>query len=174
MTSERTSEQNFKLNYISKDTMKAIKHLLWMLIALSMSISFAACGGDDNNDGNQDIPTPAPGPGEGASELVGKWETVESGQTIGWGWLLKADGTGTGFEADINPVYVHGTWPIRWKYKNNILDIDEGCEGLEEDFLSYRVDYISETVMRCTDLDEFGKPTTRKITFKKVDKFFWE
>ena len=52
MTSERTSEQNFKLNYISKDTMKAIKHLLWMLIALSMSISFAACGGDDNNDGN--------------------------------------------------------------------------------------------------------------------------
>ena len=62
MTSERTSEQNFKLNYISKDTMKAIKHLLWMLIALSMSISFAACGGDDNNDGNQDIPTPSPGP----------------------------------------------------------------------------------------------------------------
>lgn len=33
--------------------MKAIKHLLWMLIALSVSISFAACGGDDDN---QDLP----------------------------------------------------------------------------------------------------------------------
>lgn len=159
------------LSIKTKYNMKAIKHLLWMLIALSMSISFAACG-DDNN--NQDLPTPAPGPGEGASELVGKWETVESGQTIGWGWELKADGSGTGFEADVDPVYVHETWQIRWKYKNNILDIDEGCEGLEEDFLSYRVDYISETVMRCTDLDEHGNPTSRKITFKKVDKFFWE
>lgn len=172
MTSERTSEQNFNTKLHIKNTMKAIKHLLRMLIAMSMSICFASCGGDDDN--NQDIPAPTPGPGEGASELVGKWETVESGQTIGWGWQLKADGTGTGFEADIDPVYVHETWPIRWKYKNNILDIDEGCEGLEEDFLSYRVDYISETVMRCTDLDEFGKPTSRKITFKKVDRFFWE
>ena len=172
MTSERTSEQNFNTKLHIKNAMKAIKHLLRMLLALSMSISFTACGGDDDN--NQDIPAPTPGPGEGASELVGKWETVESGQTIGWGWQLKADGTGTGFEADIDPVYVHETWPIKWMYKNNILDIDEGCEGLEEDFLSYRVDYISETVMRCTDLDEFGKPTSRKITFKKVDRFFWE
>lgn len=172
MTSERTSEQNFNTKLHIKNAMKAIKHLLRMLLALSMSISFTACGGDDDN--NQDIPAPTPGPGEGAFELVGKWETVESGQTIGWGWQLKADGTGTGFEADIDPVYVHETWPIRWKYINNILDIDEGCEGLEEDFLSYRVDNISETVMRCTDLDEFGKPTSRKITFKKVDRFFWE
>lgn len=83
MTSERTSEQNFKLNYISKDTMKAIKHLLWMLIALSMSISFAACGGDDNNDGNQDIPTPAPGPGEGASELSANGRRLNRARPLG-------------------------------------------------------------------------------------------
>lgn len=41
--------------------MKAIKHLLWMLIALSMSISFASCGDDD-----EDEPQPQGG-------IVGSW-----------------------------------------------------------------------------------------------------
>ena len=30
--------------------MKAIKYLMWMLIALSMSISFASCGDDDEDE----------------------------------------------------------------------------------------------------------------------------
>lgn len=30
--------------------MKAIKHLLWMLIALSLSVCFASCGDDDEDE----------------------------------------------------------------------------------------------------------------------------
>jgi uncharacterized lipoprotein YehR (DUF1307 family) len=148
--------------------MKAIKHLLWMLIALGLSISFASCGGDDN-DGTQDLPTPAPGPGEGASELVGKWETVESGQTIGWGYQLKANGTGIGFEANQNTGNLNGTWDIKWVYNHPILRIYEGKYTT-----IFKVSYVSETSMVCIWCDDSGQPTDRISTLRKVSKFFWE
>lgn len=152
--------------------MKAIKHLLWMLIALSMSISFAACGGDDNNDGNQDIPTPAPGPGEGASELVGKWEDTYSTSGIGWGYELKANGSGIGFESNVSTDKCYGTWGIRWSYKNDLLTIQDAKD--EDDIEIYRVDYIDEAAMRLTTCDEHGVPTSNKVTFYRVKKFHWE
>lgn len=82
-----------------------------MLIAMSMSICFASCGGDDDN--NQDISAPTPGPGEGASELVGKWEDTYSTCGIGWGYELKANGSGIGFESNVSTDKCYGTWGIR-------------------------------------------------------------
>ena len=153
--------------------MKAIKHLLWMLIALSMSISFASCGGDDD-DGNQDIPTPAPGPGEGASELVGKWEDTAAypQYNVGEGYELKADGSGIGFESNVSTDESYGTWGIRWSYKNDLLTIQDAKD--KDDVYIYRVDYIDESVMRVTNCDEHGVPESTKRTFYRVKKFHWE
>lgn len=135
-----------------------------------MSISFASCGGDDNNPDN-----PIEKNVEASkSAIVGNWENVANYGNVVMGYSFKADGTGIGFEAYKSPAELHETWPINWSYKNSVLKIDEGCEGDEADITTYDVRFLGESSMSWTEYDDNGKLTTKTTTYRKVSKFFWE
>lgn len=149
--------------------MKAIKHLLWMLIALGMSISFAACGGDDDN--NQDLPEiPDQENPEWRNALVGKW--MEQNDLDVWGFNLGADGEGyefSGYYSSITGEFLlTGTDYITWKLVGKSLkwvDEDDYAESID-------IKFLEGNTMRWVWSNPADGTTER--TFKRVEKFPWE
>lgn len=152
--------------------MKAIKHLLWMLIALSVSISFAACGGDDDN---QDLPEmPNQENPEWRKALVGKW--MEQNDLDVWGLNLGADGEGYEFEGRYSSMtgefLLSGTDYISWKV------IGKSLKWVYEDGKSESLDikFLEGNTMRWlwSDPADNGGGTPEPRTFRRVEKFPWE
>ena len=153
--------------------MKAIKHLLWMLIALSVSISFAACGGDDDN---QDLPEmPNQENPEWRKALVGKW--MEQQNLYLWGFEIKADGTGYEFHGSYSSITgefsFSGTDYITWKLVGKSFKWEDVYDDYSE---SIDILFLEGNTMRWlwSDPADNGGGTPEPRTFRRVEKFPWE
>lgn len=148
--------------------MNAIKHLLWLLLALSMSISLASCGGDDDN---QDLPEmPNQENPEWRDALIGKW--MEQDNLDVWGLNLGADGEGyefSGYHSSITGEFIlTGTDYITWKLVGKSLkwvDEDDYAESID-------INFLEGNTMRWVWSNSHDGTSVR--TFKRVEKFPWE
>lgn len=142
-------------------TMDKILKRLMLLLVMTLGLTFASCGGgdDDKDDGDKDIVAPK-------SELVGKWESSDSN----WGMKLNSDGKGFEYEAPGN--YDPESWAITWKYKNDILTLTDG-DGDKE---ILKIEYLDEDMMIYSWVDDGGSYSDgdEHRTMFKVRKFSWE
>lgn len=130
--------------------MKTItNHLLVVMLAALMAMTFSACG-DDNDELNA-----------GNTELIGKWEFTDGD----WGYQFSTGGVGYGVEYTASADYT-AMWSFSWSYKNNILTmVDE--DGDAEVLV---IDYIDNQIMKFHWQDE----PNHKKTLYKVNEFSWK
>lgn len=146
---------------------KTIK--LFGLLMLCMSFALTSCGGDDDDKDAPDNPgidNPSGGGNSSyAKNLVGKWETRNSGDGS-WGWNLRADGSGYEFEAYRGEA---DRWNISWKVSGDKLIVTDKEDGYK---ITYEIDDLTSSRMELTERDEeYGNDY---YTLYKVDEFSWE